>query len=265
MPRKSRATSQPDAGPVRSAVVGAAVERSPDAAPKTSAIQIADIIRRDILDGVLPPGTHLLEEALATQLGTSRTPVRSALASLVQEHLLVYLPNRGYQVPKFSADEILQAYDLRGTLEGMAARLVAERGLSPDGERQMRACLEVVDAILDRKRLHDSDQATWREMNIVFHRAIEEEAHNRFLKETLQVMRNVPLVANALAQWYDYETVSRYHAEHHRIFDALLGRQGARAEALMREHIYQAREFIRLSLARAEPMKSLRGMPVLSG
>lgn len=215
---------------------------------RTNSLHIADIIRSRILSGVLSPGVHLQEEGLASEFGTSRTPVRAALAFLVQESLLTYAPNRGYEVRRFTPDQILHAYDLRGELEGMAARKAAEQGISPEGERRMKACLEVVDAILGRGHLNDSEQGSWREMNVLFHSAIEEEVNNSFLHDTLQVMRNVPLVANAVVQWYDYDTVKRYHEDHHRIFDAIVRRQSSRASALMREHICQAREFVRTML-----------------
>lgn len=218
----------------------------------TRALDITQLLRKKILEGELAPGAHLYEEALSTQLGASRTPVRAALAVLAQENLLVYAPNRGYQVPRFSIDEIMQAYDIRGQLEGYAARIAAERGLTAGAERQMRACLEVVDTILEKGKLVQSDQGTWREMNILFHSAIGGDAQNRFLDDMLQTTRNVPLVSNALAQWYDFETVKRYHADHHAIFDAIRNRQSARAEHRMREHIYEAREFIARAIT-AEP------------
>lgn len=230
----------------------AASRELPAASRRLHPTLIADAIRKKILNGSFSPGAHLHEETLAAAFGTSRTPIRTALASLTQECLLTFAPNRGYEVRRFTIDQILDAYDIRGALEGMAARVAAERGVSPEGLRQMKACLDVVDTILEKGRLNLAEQGSWREMNVLFHGAIEREAGNAFLKEALQNMRNVPLVANAMAQWYDFETVNRYHADHHRIFDALSRRQGSRAEAAMREHIYEAREFIRASLESAQ-------------
>ena len=126
--------------------------------------------------------------------------------------------------------------------------MVAEVGISPEGARQMKACLDVVDSILARGQLNVAEQGSWREMNILFHATIERELGNQFLNETLQTMRNVPLVANAVIQWYDFDTVYRYQSDHHRIFDAIVRRQGTRAEAAMREHLYSAREFVRSML-----------------
>lgn len=225
---------------------------------RTRATDITQTLRQQILDGALAPGTHLYEEALATRFASSRTPIRAALVALAQENLLVYSPNRGYQVPRFSIDDILKAYDMRGTLEGFAAREAAERGLSHRTERQIVACLGVVDSILEKGKLVQSDQSAWREMNVLFHGALREEVDNRFLTEMLGTMQTVPLLSNAMVQWYDFETVSRYHEHHHHIFDAVRKRQGARAEHLMREHIYQARELVRRSVAARDEQPSLK-------
>ena len=89
-------------------------------------------IRDLILDGALGPGEQLTEVAMAQRIGVSRTPIRDALNTLATEGLLIYLPNRGYIVRRFDVQEVLDAFDTRGTLEGMACRVVAERGLSSD-------------------------------------------------------------------------------------------------------------------------------------
>jgi GntR family transcriptional regulator of vanillate catabolism len=224
-----------------------------DEGKRISPLQIAEAIRTRILKGSLPAGSHLLEASFAAEFGTSRTPVRTALALLARESLVTFAPNRGYEVRRFTLEQTMQAYDIRGALEGMAVRMVAETGISPEGARQMKACLDVVDSILARGQLNVTEQGSWREMNILFHATIERELGNQFLDEILQTMRNVPLVANAVIQWYDFDTVYRYQSDHHRIFDAIVRRQGSRAEAAMREHLYSAREFVRSMLEDRAP------------
>ena len=85
-------------------------------------------IRDQIVRGDVAPGTHLQENPLSQQLGMSRTPIRTALSSLAQEGLLEYVAKRGYRVKEFTVNEIVDAYYVRATLEGMACRLVAEKG-----------------------------------------------------------------------------------------------------------------------------------------
>lgn len=211
-----------------------------------------------VLQGTLPPGAHLQEEMLAKQMGTSRTPIRAALTALAQESLLRYLPNRGYQVPRFTMNDIVQAYEVRAALEGTAARLLAERGLTAMERDNLERSLTVLDDVLAKGRLVRSDQALWREMNILFHKTLRTATENRFLMEMLETVSNIPMVLNALVQWYDYEQVRNYHADHRAIYEAIRDRQGARAEALMREHIYKARAFVSRSYPKVENEPPLR-------
>src|SRR5215813_12762036 len=87
-------------------------------------------IREMILRGQLTSGRRVAEAPLAEMLGMSRTPVRQALPVLAQEGLLAEHETRGYVVRGFTTADILDAIDLRGVLEGLAARRVAERGIS---------------------------------------------------------------------------------------------------------------------------------------
>ncbi len=82
-------------------------------------------LRELILGGELTPGARIPELALVERLGASRTPVRAALGRLADEGLLEPLPNGGYAVRDFSVGDIQDAIELRGTLEGLAARLAA--------------------------------------------------------------------------------------------------------------------------------------------
>src|ERR1043166_9552269 len=87
-------------------------------------------IREMILQGKLSDGKRFAEARLAEWLGMSRTPVRQALPVLAQEGLLVEHESRGYVVKEISTADILDAIDLRGVMEGLAARRLAERGVS---------------------------------------------------------------------------------------------------------------------------------------
>jgi len=89
-------------------------------------------LREMVLNGAFAPGERITESALATALGVSRTPVRVALSVLEREGLVSSEPNRGFRVEAYSIGDISDAIDVRGTLEGMAARLVAEGGLDEE-------------------------------------------------------------------------------------------------------------------------------------
>src|SRR3954451_16160357 len=95
------------------------------------ALSVMDNIRKAILRGAVTAGERLNEVRLSRTLAVSRTPVRAALQALAGEGLLDYAPNRCFIVREFPRDAIVDAYDIRAPLEGLAVRFAAERGLSP--------------------------------------------------------------------------------------------------------------------------------------
>ncbi|KVK61515.1 hypothetical protein L905_05905, partial [Agrobacterium sp. TS43] len=86
-----------------------------------------DKVRDAIVNGYFRPGDRLVERDLCAQLGVSRTIVREVLRHLESEGLVANLPNKGPMVAMLDLDEAKQIYEIRGALEGMAARLCAER------------------------------------------------------------------------------------------------------------------------------------------
>ena len=98
-------------------------------------------LREMILAAELPAGARIAELTLVDKLGVSRTPIRTALMKLEQEGLLESLTNGGYAVRTFTERDVSDAIELRGTLEGLAARLAAERGCAPVLLVEARECL----------------------------------------------------------------------------------------------------------------------------
>jgi DNA-binding GntR family transcriptional regulator len=89
--------------------------------------QVVERLRQEILDDVLHPGQRLLENTLCENYGVSRTVVREALRQLESEHLITMLPNRGPIVTVLTENNIRDLYEMRGTMEGLAGQLFAER------------------------------------------------------------------------------------------------------------------------------------------
>jgi len=213
-----------------------------------------------ILQGEIAPGQRLAEIPLAERLSVSRTPVRHALAVLAQEGLLTLSESRGYVVREFSMQEVLDAIDLRGVLEGHAARLVAERGASRGLIRQLHACLEEGDRIFEKGHLVEADESRYADMNERFHELIVAAAGNKAVSSALALNSRVPFAApNALAFWNSkagieagYTVLQYAHRQHHAIVRALERGEGSRVEALMREHANPVKENLDMAQATAE-------------
>lgn len=210
-------------------------------------------LREMILRGKLAPGQRVAEAPLAEELGMSRTPVRQALPMLAQEGLLSLHETRGYMVRAFTWAEVVDAIDLRGVLEGLAARRVAERGTSKAFLREVRSCLSDGDSILNKRRIEEKDEAHYAEMNARFHALILEEAGSSILSAAVERNSHVPF-AGPQALAFDqtnlermYDILHYAHRQHHGIVEALERGQSGRAEALMREHANAVKESINVA------------------
>lgn len=207
-------------------------------------------LRDRIMGGEFPTGFHLQEVPLAEDMGVSRTPIREALALLAKEGLLEPGPKRGYKIRKFSLADILDAYEVRATLEGMACRLLAERGLAEHEIGRLRAILDAGDRMLERGMFTDSEHEPWLEMNNAFHAALVGGARNAMLSAFVEQSQRVPLSSARHVHWYrldrkNFGLAQRAHRDHHEILRAIERRQAGRAESRMREHIYFSQELVR--------------------
>lgn len=207
--------------------------------------ELTSRMREMILRGAFASGEHLRETVLAEQFAVSRTPIRAALAANAKDGLLEFSPNRGYTVRAFDVRDISDAYEMRAVLEGTACRIAAERGLKLDAERDARRAIESVDALLRSSAPFEAAALDiWREQNLVFHQAILGQATNRFLKEMLQIVQQIPSVYPPVLAPYKIDDLRLYNTHHGKILECIIDRQGTRAEHLMREHINHARETI---------------------
>src|SRR5690606_7730698 len=129
------------------------------------------------------------------RFGVSRTPVRLALAALEQEGLIEVSPSSGYVMRTFTARDIDDAIAVRGHLEGMAARLVAEQGVSRALSRQLRECLELGDQAVRAPAMDWDDYTLYGQMNDRFHQLIIDACGNEALKRALALNCNLPFAA----------------------------------------------------------------------
>jgi GntR family transcriptional regulator of vanillate catabolism len=221
-------------------------------------------LREMILRGELAPGERVAEIGIAERLGVSRTPIRQALPVLAQEGLLSPAGARGYVVRSFSVQDVLDALDVRGALEGLVARRIAEHGAAPELLGELRGCLAAGDAIFaGRRQFSEGDESRYSEMNRRFHTLIAAAA-GPVISDALALNDRVPFAA-ASAVAFDkassqpiFDILSYAHRQHHAIVDALENGEGARVEALMREHTQPVKQS--LNLLRA-PHSTSQGTP----
>ena len=211
--------------------------RRSEAPSSTRFESVVETLRAAVLAGEFQAGERLHEVKLTARLGVSRTPVRAALQKLASEGLLDYTPNRGYTLREFSISEVIGAYDVRAVLEGLAARLSAERGLNVSEIATLQQALRDGDDLLRNGQITDDHRARYSRMNACFHETIHGSAGSRLLNETVYLCQQVPVSSPRYIVAFEERDVRRRHDDHHRIFEAIIGREPWRAEMLMRDHV----------------------------
>jgi DNA-binding GntR family transcriptional regulator len=219
---------------------------------KTLEERVYDELVRLIAAGVLAPGAPLEEHDLAERLGVSRTPLRAAIARLVQEGLVVTAPYRGASVRRFTAKEIDGLYEVRLALEQLAVRRAAERI-----DAELLAALEAVVAACERAREH-GDPAALAAADAEFHRLIATAADNATLAGMLGSLdlriRGLRHVALADSEVSRGDPPRRPH-NRALVLAALRRHDGEAAARLIVEHIDAVRRTVVAHLAAnsAEP------------
>jgi GntR family transcriptional regulator of vanillate catabolism len=207
-------------------------------------------LRSRILSGRMAPGERIRELHFAPELGVSRTPLRLALGELEQQGLVERVGKRGFQVRRVTIEQVAQAVDVRGVLEGFAARIVAEAGVDAATRTALAACIEEGRALLDHAatRRREVDAAGWAAMNARFHAALVDAAGSEALRSALAHVTKAPLAAagalgiSGAQPSLELSFLQRAQDDHEQIVAAIVAREGARAEALVREHARRSRD-----------------------
>ena len=214
--------------------------------------QVLVSLRKMVADGELKPGERLAEIPISKRLGVSRTPVRLAFRILEQVGLLQKLAGRGYVVREIPEKEIRDGIDVRGTLEGLAARLVAEKGLTREVRKALEECLSAGDDIFEKGVLLEEDIDLFHNLNIRFHSIVLSACDNAALNSAIARNDHLPFASiNSLAVDIgnlkgEFKRLQMAHFQHHVIFDAMDARHGTRAESVMREHANAAFQYFDL-------------------
>jgi DNA-binding GntR family transcriptional regulator len=186
-------------------------------------------LRQAIIDGRLGPNQRLVEIELAAQLATSRNAVRSALAILKEERLVVHEPNRGARVRAFTAEETGEILETRAVVEALVARKAAER-IDDAGVDRLRVILAGME-----RSVAAGDLRAFLKSNADFHEAISAIAGHATSAHVLSLLKWQG-VRNQNRSILHPGRVKESFEEHRRIFEALSGHDPARAEQAMLAH-----------------------------
>jgi GntR family transcriptional regulator of vanillate catabolism len=224
----------------------AALPEADDGAAASQTARALLGLRELIVGGELKAGERIAELAMVERLAVSRTPIRAALVRLQEEGLLEALPSGGFVVREFSEADIHDAIELRGTLEGLAARMAAERGVRAAVLAEARDGLARIDALLAAPRLTPSSFAAYGVQNARLHALLAEMSGSALVQRQIERVVTLPFASpNGFVmldaqgpQGRDRLLIA--HDQHHALIDAIVRREGARAEALAREHARNA-------------------------
>ena len=208
------------------------------------ASSVVATLRQHIVSGRLAAGERVAEIPVAERLGVSRTPVRLAFRSLEQEGLLEKAGKRGYVVRRFSETDVRTAIEVRGVLEGLAARHLAERGLQPAEADVLQQALDEGEALLAKGHLAPEDVALWSALNQRFHHTIVAAHASHVIADAIARNNHLPFASadaialNRQAPEAEHQKLRVAQLQHRLVFDALQQRESARVEMLMREHAW---------------------------
>jgi DNA-binding GntR family transcriptional regulator len=192
---------------------------------------VVEALRDRILSGAIPPGERLVESRLSEELGVSRMPVREALRQLASEGLVTIEPRRGASVTSFSPEQVRELVEVRATLEGLNAKLAAQR-------HDARQIAEMEKILEEGARLASvGDPATLMQMNQRFHDALGSIAANSVLQDIMRSLRDrtallfAPINRTRGEQNWD---------EHAAILRAVIKGDAELASLLAMRHVYNA-------------------------
>lgn len=195
---------------------------------------IAARVREAILDGHLPPGTPIRQEALAQHLGTSRIPVREALRQLESEGMLTLVPHSGARVARLDLSEAIEVYRIREALEPIA--------IAESAERLTDTQLEELRDLAERIEASRSDPQEWIRHDRTFHLLSYAAAPSpRLLRMIHGFWNTTQQYRRAHVSTFTDRTYEIIHMEHQMILEALERHDPVDAAERHRSHLRRTR------------------------
>jgi DNA-binding GntR family transcriptional regulator len=202
-------------------------------------------VERLILSGSFAPGERINENRLASELGTSRGPIREAIRALEGSGLVVSVRNRGSFIRRLSVQEVREVYEIRAALFGLAGKLLAERVTSNQLQRLNRFVAEMEEASSQR------NFEAYYPLNLAFHEFIVDSAGNAMLAQQYRsFVKKLHLFrARSLVQGGGLAVSNEEHRE---MLSAIAARDPAWAHEAHWQHVTSARDRL-LSVVETDP------------
>ena len=193
---------------------------------------VVTALRERILSGGVPPGERLIEGKLSEELGVSRMPVREALRQLAAEGLVTIEPRRGASVTSFTPQQMRELVEVRATLEGLNAKLAAQR----HDDQQIAEMQRILEEGT-RVSKEGADDAVMLMMNQRFHDALGSIAANSILQDIMRSLRDRTALLFASI---NSSRGPQNWDEHAAILRAVINGDDELASLLAMRHVYNA-------------------------
>lgn len=194
--------------------------------------QVADIIRRMIMDGDLKPGQQVSERNISAMLEVSTTPVKEAFRVLQAEGLLYSIPRKGSFVSERSLDNLMQYSYMRSALEGVAARFAAQEASKEDllyMEKELAASRELIE--------NDGDRSEISRHNLNYHVRMRKASKNAYLVSLISMIADIDNSMREVVNRNEIPELMQRQEEHEAILNAVRAKMGDTAEKMMIEHV----------------------------
>lgn len=216
---------------------------------------VADKLRRSLIGNEFRSGERINESMIAERFGVSRTPVRGALRTLEAEGFIAKRTGRGFSVSGTKVGSLKEVIQLRSVMEGLAARTLAESGMSSETIERFQASLSATEQVARAGQTTPELLEAFQFANAIFHETLVRDCGNAAIVYAHDRLKTMPLYnTHFLAPSASDGNPSLLHlqvshGQHAVIFRAMQDGDGARAEAMVREHANANTDYAELFLA----------------
>ena len=203
---------------------------------------VCEHIREAIINGTFAPGERLMEIQMADEMGVSRTPVREAIRKLEMEGFVVMIPRRGTYVSNMSIKDTNDVYEIRISLDTLAAGLAAER-ISDEELEELQRLLVKVGAAIEK-----NDMAKVVEADIEFHDVLYKASRNERLRNIINNLREQITVIRGVSMRYPGR-LKDTQDEHRRLVECISARNVEKSQEMARIHLENAEKTLMAAMS----------------